>query len=126
NEFIAEVGLDVAQASGDDPWHYCLEVQRPTLKAVQVRDGEMPEMVIGRLLPGMADMVMLDSRAGDRFGGSGQTIDWQVAAGVSRRLPVFLAGGLTPENVGEAVKTVRPFAVDVSSGVETDGVKDVA
>jgi phosphoribosylanthranilate isomerase len=60
------------------------------------------------------------------LGGSGQTFDWQVARGVAAKRPIVLAGGLTPESVGEAVRLVRPWAVDVSSGVETDGVKDPA
>lgn len=126
NEFIAETGIDVAQASGDDPWHYCLEVQRPTLKAVHVLPTDTPESLMARLEPGMADMVLLDSRAGDRFGGTGQAFDWSVGAAVASRIPVVLAGGLTPDNVADAIRTVRPWAVDVSSGVETDGVKDVA
>jgi len=54
------------------------------------------------------------------------TLGWDVAARVVARLPVLLAGGLTPENVAEAVRTVRPWAVDVSPGVETEGVKDVS
>ncbi len=124
NEFIEEIGLDVAQESSDGRWHYCLEVQRPTLKAVHVLADDTAEAVIGRMEAGMADMVLLDSRAGDRIGGTGQAFDWEVGRRVAERIPVFLAGGLTPQNVREAVRMVRPFAVDVSSGVETDGAKD--
>ena len=124
NEFVEEIGLDVAQHSDGDNWHYCLEVNRPTIKAVHVLDNDTPDTVIGRMEAGMADLVLLDSRAGDRMGGTGATFDWSIARGIAQRMPVVLAGGLTPENVGEAIRTVRPFAVDVSSGVETAGVKD--
>lgn len=124
NELADQIGLDVSQQSGDDPWHYCLEISRPTIKAVHVREGDDAASVMGRMEPGMADLVLLDSRAGDRLGGTGQTFDWSIAAEISRQMPIILAGGLTPDNVGEAVRVVRPFAVDVSSGVETDGVKD--
>ena len=64
-----------------------------------------------------ADYIMLDSGKG-----SGVTFDWSVLSGLTR--PYFLAGGLSPDNVGEVIKTLHPYAVDVSSGVETDGVKD--
>ena len=65
-----------------------------------------------------ADYILLDS--GD--GGTGETFDWSLLAGVTR--PYFLAGGLDPENVGGAVEKLKPYAVDVSSGIETDGKKD--
>lgn len=124
NEIVDQVGLDVSQQSGDDPWHYCLEINRPTIKAVHVRGGDTAGSVIDRMEAGMADLVLLDSRAGDRLGGTGQTFDWSIAAEVARQMPIILAGGLTPDNVADAIRQVRPFAVDVSSGVETDGVKD--
>jgi len=65
-----------------------------------------------------ADMILLDAGAGD-----GKTFNWNLLHSVSR--PYFLAGGLNPENVGRAVKQLKPYAVDVSSGIETDGFKDV-
>jgi phosphoribosylanthranilate isomerase len=69
---------------------------------------------------------LLDTHVEGALGGTGRAFDWTVAAEVARRFPIVLAGGLTPENVGEAVRRVRPWAVDVSTGVETDGVKDLA
>ena len=77
-------------------------------------------------LKGVADAVLLDTAIGGKTGGTGVTHNWEVSAQVIRRssIPIILAGGLIPENVGEAVKTVHPYAVDTASGVETGGVKD--
>lgn len=76
-----------------------------------------------------ADVILLDAVQSGSWGGTGRKLDWDAASAFVRasRLPVVLAGGLTPENVGEAIQTVRPYGVDVSSGVESSpGVKDVA
>jgi phosphoribosylanthranilate isomerase len=70
---------------------------------------------------------LLDVRDDCRFGGTGKTFDWKFAEGVSRVLPVILAGGLKPENVGAAIRNVKPYGVDVCSGVEqSPGRKDAA
>ncbi|MGB3329586.1 MAG: phosphoribosylanthranilate isomerase, partial [Thermomicrobiales bacterium] len=71
-----------------------------------------------------ADRILLDAYHPGAYGGSGVVGNWGVAATVARRFPIILAGGLTPENVGEAIDQVQPFGVDVSSGIETDGAKD--
>ncbi|MGC4191890.1 MAG: phosphoribosylanthranilate isomerase [Thermomicrobiales bacterium] len=68
--------------------------------------------------------VMLDAYHPGSYGGSGVTGNWAIAAAIAARYPIVLAGGLTPENVGMAIAEVSPFGVDVSSGIETDGVKD--
>ena len=76
----------------------------------------------------VADAVLLDSRVGGTIGGTGMVHDWQISAVIraSLKVPVILAGGLHPGNVGQAIEKVRPYAVDVSSGTETDGRKDPA
>ena len=76
--------------------------------------------VRSQLRGGLAHAVLLDSKGG----GTGKTFDWQVGGEVQQRVPFILAGGLTPDNVGEAVRVVKPWCVDTSSGVETDGTKD--
>lgn len=80
------------------------------------------------LLPEHADAYVLDAAAVDGYGGTGQLTDWTRAKGVrdSTKVPVILAGGLTPQNVSDAIRAVRPYGVDVSTGVETDKVKDPA
>jgi phosphoribosylanthranilate isomerase len=80
------------------------------------------------LVPDLADGLVLDAATLDGYGGTGQRTDWNVArvARAAAQVPVILAGGLTPENVAEAIRTVEPYGVDVSSGVETDKKKDPA
>ena len=123
NRTADAVGLDLVQLGGDEPWDVCEKLSLPVLKAVKVKDGASAEEIIAAVGP--RAVPLLDTHAEGALGGTGRPFDWSVAAEVARRFPVVLAGGLTLENVGEAVRRVHPWAVDVSSGVETDGVKDV-
>jgi anthranilate synthase/indole-3-glycerol phosphate synthase/phosphoribosylanthranilate isomerase len=116
-----ECGLDLIQLSGRESWADCLLANRQVIKGVDVPPGAAPTAVIAGLEAGTAIACMLDVSRG-----RGVPLDRGVAAEVARRLPVWLAGGLTPENVSDAVREVRPWAVDVSSGVETEGEKDAA
>ena len=126
NEIVDECGIDLIQLSGGEPWSTCLLANRQVLKVVHVGSGEDAASTLGRIETGSATAVMLDRAGEGSFGGSGVALDWDVAGGVAASMPVWLAGGLTPQNVGAAIETVRPWAVDVSSGVETEGVKDAA
>jgi phosphoribosylanthranilate isomerase len=94
-------------------------------KLVVAVDADDPERA--RELDGVVDAILLDSTAEDGAGGTGETHDWAAAGDLADDLdtPVVLAGGLTPETVGEAVETARPYAVDVASGIENEeGTKD--
>lgn len=86
----------------------------------------VPPGVEAHRMAGAADAVLLDTLKNGKLGGTGEVHDWSVSADVARNLqiPVILAGGLNTSNVGKAIGTVRPYAVDVSSGVETAGRKD--
>ena len=126
NEIALEAGVDLVQLSGDESWEQCLLVARPVIQVVHVSPLDSPSDPMTSVEPGFALALMLDSAHGPYRGGSGQAFDWDVARDVAARVPLMLAGGLTPENVGEAITRVRPWAVDVSTGTETDGRKDHA
>ncbi|MCX6010409.1 MAG: phosphoribosylanthranilate isomerase [Chloroflexi bacterium] len=122
--------LDWVQLSGDETWHYCQQIERPIIKAIHVSNTKTPEEIVSeiaigyQLLPEKDLVCLLDSKAGDTHGGTGQAFDWQLAKKVSAKFPVLIAGGLTPNNVGQLIKETQPWGVDVSSGVETNGQKD--
>lgn len=126
NEIALETGIDLVQLSGDESWEECLLVARPVIQVVHVSPLDSPSDPLAYVEPGFALALMLDSAHGPYRGGSGQPFDWDVASDVAARVPLFLAGGLTPENVGEAIAKVRPWGVDVSSGTETAGRKNYA
>lgn len=120
-EALAVSGVGVAQLHGDEPPALCLGLPVPVVKALRVKTAHD--------LAGLASYevraFLLDS-ASAGYGGSGDAFDWSLATAVARELPVLLAGGLGPENVAEAVRTVRPLGVDVASGVESaPGIKDL-
>lgn len=126
NEIVDEAGIDLIQLSGGEPWPACLLVNRQVIKAVHVSAEEDGKSVLGRIESGSAIAVLLDRADKSAFGGTGAAFDWTVGAEVSAAIPLWLGGGLTPANVAEAIASVRPWLVDVSTGVETDGAKDHA
>ena len=125
-------GLDLVQLSGDEAWGDCAGLPVPVLKALRVPPERRTDDLMAELdreLPAhrrRAGRVLIESYVAGQYGGTGQTANWGVAGEIARRHSFLLSGGLTPENVGEAVRSVRPWGVDVASGVETDGVKDAA
>jgi phosphoribosylanthranilate isomerase len=119
---ITECGLNILQFHGDETPEYCQLFPVMTIKAFRIRDAGS----LKTLTDYKTDAWLLDAFAEDRFGGTGERFNWDFAL-EARKLgrPIFLAGGLTVENVAEAVRNVRPYAVDVSSGVEASpGKKD--
>jgi phosphoribosylanthranilate isomerase len=125
---VRRCGLDAAQLSGDEPPETLAalaEEKISAFKAVRAADTRAAEEYAARGagLPAL----LLDGSARHLYGGTGRTADWEWAASVASRHPVFLAGGLTPENVGDAIRKVRPWGVDTASGVEESaGKKDRA
>ncbi len=122
-EIHAQLGLAAVQLHGDESPEYCARLAPvKSIKAFRVRDGFAPESV--RAYPVSA--VLLDAGAPGRYGGTGQSFDWQIAVEVKKYADVILAGGLTAQNVDEAISKVRPTAIDVCSGVEAEpGRKDL-
>ncbi|MCP5151537.1 MAG: phosphoribosylanthranilate isomerase [Ectothiorhodospiraceae bacterium] len=123
DEVLSSVPLDVLQFHGDETPHRCRAVGRRYVKAVRVRDGS--EIEPAARIHAQASALLLDTYRAGSPGGTGETFDWSmVPHGVG--LPLIVAGGLRPDNVGAAVAALRPHAVDVSGGVESaPGVKDV-
>ena len=113
----AQAGLRLAQVHGTVPTG---RLALPVLRAVHLAAA------IDGIEPAVDDAtVLLDAHDPVRHGGTGQTVDWTRARAIAARRRIVLAGGLTAENVSDAIKTVKPYAVDVASGVETEpGIKD--
>ena len=124
--------LDRVQLSGDETWEYCKEIARPLIKAVRVKRGQSAAEVCTRLeegakiLSGQKHTFLLDSQVRGKYGGTGTVLEWNLVRQVAGEFPVLLAGGLTPENVSEAIIKVAPWGVDVSSGVEVGGRKHIS
>src|SRR5262245_63475658 len=119
---IGECGLNLLQFHGDEPPEYCLQFGLMSMKAFRIRDAQSLEA----LSQYRTDAWLLDAYSADQSGGTGKQFNWDFAVEAQKlgRL-IFLAGGLTPENVAEAVQKVQPYGVDVSSGVESaPGRKD--
>ncbi len=114
--------IDVVQLHGDEDETYIRQLKQsincPVIKAVRVLDPK--QIISAAQLP--VDYLLLDTHNPGQYGGSGQTFDWGIIPSITK--PFFLAGGLNAGNLKSAVSACHPHGVDISSGVETDGVKD--
>ncbi len=125
-EVVDLLDLNAVQLHGDENAGYVREIKREVkamiIKAFRVNSDLQAENVLEFNI----DAVLLDAFSADHYGGTGESFDWNIAKAVKDLIPeLYLAGGLNSENVGRAIKTVRPFAVDVASGVESSpGKKD--
>ena len=120
NSVASLAGLSLVQLHGDEDEDAAAQVALPVIKAVSVGEGGFPD----RLWPDRV-MLLIDADDPIRRGGTGRVVNWPVAAALASRRRVLLAGGLRPDNVADAIRRVRPFGIDVSSGVEqSPGIKD--
>ncbi len=121
---LAQVPLDLLQFHGNESNADCARFGRPWIKALRVQPGQDLAAVMAEHPD--ARGILLDAWHPELPGGTGLQFDWNLVPADSRR-PLILAGGLTPDNVAEAIRQTRPYAVDVSGGVEyAKGVKDAA
>ncbi len=121
NDIVERVGLHVVQLHGDEPPEFCKRIKRPVIKGL--RPNSITDLNLVEEYEATTWRILLDTPTA-KWGGSGETHDWGIARKEAQRMPIILAGGLTPENVSEAIQRVRPWGVDVSSGVEVNGQKD--
>lgn len=121
NSVADRCGIDIVQLHGEESPEYCIGVKRRVIKAFRVKDASVLEQ------PGAYQVAgcLLDAWSATAPGGTGKVFNWEIAARATGSHRIILAGGLTPENVAVAIAAVKPYAVDVSSGVEAaPGKKD--
>lgn len=124
NKIVVECFLDVVQLHGDERPSFCGGINSEVIKAIRVNsDLDLLQM---NQYKNVVSAFLLDTKVSGLFGGTGQLFDWHLAIEAKKcGMPIFLSGGLTPQNVKKAIASVEPYAVDVSSGLESEpGQKD--
>ena len=122
NKIADYCGLDLVQLHGEESPAFCRKIHRRVIKAFRVKDLQ----TIKQLEKFPVSGFLLDTFSDDLHGGTGKNFDWNLALPAKKMGPVILAGGLTPRNILQAVRQVRPYGVDVCSGVEkSPGIKDL-
>jgi phosphoribosylanthranilate isomerase len=111
---VEDCGLDVIQLQGDEPADLCRRLGGRVIKAIRIRD----KFSLNRMIPYKVRAFVLDTYREGQLGGTGETFDWSLATEAKKFGKIILAGGLTPENIRQAIEQVRPYGVDVSTGVE--------
>tara|TARA_B100001750_G_C15522146_1_gene612728 strand:+ start:4108 stop:4773 length:666 start_codon:yes stop_codon:yes gene_type:complete len=129
NEIVEYCGIDIVQLSGKESPQYCAQMIRPVVKVIHI-GLDADQVSLTEIRNGISSYeaagcsYMLDTFKKGVLGGTGQVFNWDIAKVLSKERLLFLAGGLNIDNVSEAISKVSPWALDVSSGVESDGQKD--
>jgi phosphoribosylanthranilate isomerase len=123
-EVMQHCGLDLIQLHGDESPAFCDEFMPYAIKALRIKDES--SLQLSQAYHGTIRALLLDTYSKDMVGGTGKTFDWDLAVRIKNQgIPIILSGGLTPSNIAQAINTVRPYAVDVNSGIESyPGKKD--
>ena len=119
NKALETISFDFLQFHGSESVSFCESFSLPYIKAIPAQNAEQILQDLENY--NSASAILLDTKVGARFGGTGEPFDWKIAP--ETKLPLIVAGGLNPQNVFEAVSLMRPFAVDVSSGVEKESIQ---
>ena len=132
NLIVRTLGLDAVQLCGEESMAFSRQMSTPIYKVIGIDAqvpvaAQMPRIMVTQQRHALAGhRIVIDAKTPGVYGGTGQRLDWELARDLARAFELCLAGGLSPENVQEAIEQVHPWGVDASSGVETDGVKDAA
>ncbi len=117
-EIMQYCGLDLVQLHGDESPAFCDELMPYVIKALRIRDKS--SLQHAPAYHGKVRALLLDTYSKEKAGGTGKTFDWELAIKTKKQgIPVILSGGLTPSNIAAAIHAVRPYAVDVNSGIES-------
>lgn len=121
NTAADEAGFELVQLHGQESPELVAQVERPVIKALHVRHDASPEQLrtLFDRYDEVADYFLLDTHHSSVWGGSGESFNWRLARDFSKDYPIFLAGGIDADNVERAVKTMQPFAIDLSSSLES-------
>lgn len=123
NKLVIGTGIDYVQLHGSETVEYVSQVEAEVIKAVRVKDKADIEKALK--FKDVADYILLDTFVEGEQGGTGKTFDWNLVSELTEDIPLILSGGLNPDNVRGAIEAVKPYGVDVSSGVEkSPGIKD--
>ena len=121
NKIADYCNLDIIQLHGDESPTFCKKIRRKVIKAFRIKDMQSVKKISNFQVSGF----LLDTFSENLHGGTGKVFDWNLALPAKKFGPVIMAGGLTPNNVQQAVRQIRPYGVDVCSGVESEpGIKD--
>ena len=130
NKNVNKLNLDLAQLCGDETHEYVKAIDIPTIKQVKVVEYNQLDISIAKVreqvesILSYGSMIVLDKYESSSYGGTGKKFNWDIAAELSGTYNLILAGGLNCDNIVDAISQVAPWGVDVSSGIETDGIKD--
>lgn len=127
NMIARRSGIDLVQLHGTENPEYCKLVDKPVIKAIHVGEGDTADEIKTRIekYSDSIDYLLFDTKNEEKWGGTGQSFDWTLLGEIARDIPFFLSGGLHAGNIRSACSVAEPYAVDLSSGVESaPGVKD--